>query len=403
MGSTFSWLDYSERERRTALDVIDLFRQPETLDELGIGPIRDAFADLFFPGTSTIQTRAAYFLFIPWTYVDLEKQRVPSRDIARRARYEELRLVDELARAEDHQGVIGIEARKSLKRLPSSVYWRGLNLWGIRLFTGSQDQYHRSLDTFYRVRAPSRRTDDQDWSEGSRRANWHPNLPDPPPGFPRQSTLSLRSADATYLKERVFAYAPRTLLAFLLDEGERSVAPFPWDHHQTAVFTKGLADQLAHAQRFSEVVHGAALLYNLMLAEALGNEDWRHDYLTKLESWGDRIDAARWLYASWDLRRFWEVTYSGGARIPRQTQSFAEDWLTLVVGSPRAFDVVLGERARRLIHERELAVKRGRARLHNKQALALWQGASGTDQIDFRWRQARTIVNDILAGVSSGA
>ena len=40
--------------------------EPGTLDELGIGPIRDTIADTLFPGTSTIQTRARYFLFIPW-------------------------------------------------------------------------------------------------------------------------------------------------------------------------------------------------------------------------------------------------------------------------------------------------------------------------------------------------
>ncbi len=50
-GSYFSWMDYSERERREALDVIDLFSEQDTRDELGIGTVRDAFADLLFPGT----------------------------------------------------------------------------------------------------------------------------------------------------------------------------------------------------------------------------------------------------------------------------------------------------------------------------------------------------------------
>lgn len=40
--------------------------EPGTLDELGIGSIRDTFSDELFPGTSTIQTRARYFLFVPW-------------------------------------------------------------------------------------------------------------------------------------------------------------------------------------------------------------------------------------------------------------------------------------------------------------------------------------------------
>jgi hypothetical protein len=66
MASSFSWLDFSESDRQQTMQVLDLFREKNTLDELGFGPIRDAFADHFFPGTSTIQTRARYFLFIPW-------------------------------------------------------------------------------------------------------------------------------------------------------------------------------------------------------------------------------------------------------------------------------------------------------------------------------------------------
>lgn len=66
-----------------------------------------------------------------------------------RARREEVALIDALAESDDTDGVIGIQARASLKRLPSSVYWQGLARWGIRLFPGSQEQYHRSLDGFY--------------------------------------------------------------------------------------------------------------------------------------------------------------------------------------------------------------------------------------------------------------
>lgn len=66
MPSTFAWLDHSESDRRKALDIVDLFREQDTRDELGIGTVRDALADSLFPGVSTIQTRAKYLLFIPW-------------------------------------------------------------------------------------------------------------------------------------------------------------------------------------------------------------------------------------------------------------------------------------------------------------------------------------------------
>ncbi|MBX3438179.1 MAG: hypothetical protein KF861_11860 [Planctomycetaceae bacterium] len=64
MASTFTWLDYSEHERRKMLDVIGLFGKKTTRDELGLGSLRDTFADLLFPGTSTIQTAARYVLFV---------------------------------------------------------------------------------------------------------------------------------------------------------------------------------------------------------------------------------------------------------------------------------------------------------------------------------------------------
>src|ERR1700681_1137461 len=88
--SAFVWLDCSEREHRKMLDVIDLFREHDTRDEFGIGSVRDAFADMLFPGTSTIMTRARYFLLVPWAYQRLERLRVRSAETAARARQAEL-------------------------------------------------------------------------------------------------------------------------------------------------------------------------------------------------------------------------------------------------------------------------------------------------------------------------
>ena len=127
--SAFVWLDYSERERRKMLDVGDLFGEHDTRDELGIGSVRDAFADMLFPDTSTIMTRARYFLLVPWTYQRLERSRVRSAEMAARARQAELNLVEPIERSDDN-GNIGKVAKTALKRLPSSVYWQGLNVWG---------------------------------------------------------------------------------------------------------------------------------------------------------------------------------------------------------------------------------------------------------------------------------
>ena len=87
------------------LDAIRLFKDQDTRDELGIGTIRDAFADLFFPGTGTVQTRARYFFFIPWMYLRLERNRVPSREASATARREELRLIEVLAQSKPLRGL----------------------------------------------------------------------------------------------------------------------------------------------------------------------------------------------------------------------------------------------------------------------------------------------------------
>ena len=110
--SAFAWLDYSDGERRRMLEVIDLFREKGTLDELGIGSIRDTFADRFFPAISTIQSRARYFLFVPWLYQSLERDRVPSARAWPHARGLQAKLVDSLKTGGEGPaaGLIGIDA-----------------------------------------------------------------------------------------------------------------------------------------------------------------------------------------------------------------------------------------------------------------------------------------------------
>ena len=64
------WVDFSKEDRQKALDVINLLSEQGAVDELGIGIVRDAVANCFFPGTSTVQTRAKYFFIVPYILKD---------------------------------------------------------------------------------------------------------------------------------------------------------------------------------------------------------------------------------------------------------------------------------------------------------------------------------------------
>jgi hypothetical protein len=405
MISSFTWLDYSEEERRKMLDVVDVFKgEQNTRDELGIGAIRDSIAELLFPGTGTVQTRARYFLFIPWIYRDLERRQTSSAKIASEARKVETQLIEALARSHRGQGegVIGIEARAGLKRLPSNIYWLGLGTWNIRLASGSQDQFHRSLDRFYRISNPPARREETD-APVPILPNWHTGIPDPPETFSAQANFTLRRVEADYLRERIMSSVPTSLLAFLVDKGrEEDSADFPWLHPQFSQFPAPMAEQLQHARNFSEVIHGAALLYNYMLAEKSGNQDLKHlkkQYEQDLSSWADLMAARETELSRWDRKRFWQIVNADPTiRENSPTWLFVNQWLDYAINPANASRIKSFEPARRLIYLREQSLKAKLARLDNRDALLNWNGAAGTGRLDYRWRQAKTIIADILVG-----
>src|SRR5271168_3718297 len=137
--------------------ILALFRERDTRDELGVGVIRDLLADELFPGTSTIQTRLRYMLFVPWIYQELEAEECPSAELAVQARQREVELVKALSESDDKAGVFGKRAGGDLQRLPSSVYWAGLGIWQIRRFKGSQEEYQAEIDGVYQQRSNRRR------------------------------------------------------------------------------------------------------------------------------------------------------------------------------------------------------------------------------------------------------
>lgn len=215
MPSMFGWVDFAEEDRRKMAEVIDLFREQDTRDELGLGVIRDALADLMFPGTSTIQTRARYFLFVPWIYWRHEEKNTPGIDVVQKARADEIKLIDALVGGDERDGVIGIEKRAQLQRLASSIYWAGLGAWRIRRFTGSQEQYHRSWDALLRRRRFALVDDDNEPVDGSAAPTWDPELPEAPVDFLKQTTLALSKREAEYLQQRVLDLG-QTLLGHLV-------------------------------------------------------------------------------------------------------------------------------------------------------------------------------------------
>lgn len=383
------------------LDVVALFKEQNTRDELGIGAIRDAMAELLFPGTGTVQTRARYFLFVPWIYLDLEQRKKTSNEFAAAARAIEVKLIEALARSHPGQGegVIGIEARAGLKRLPSNIYWLGLATLKIRLAYGSQDRFHRSLDWYYRVLTARSRSREAA-TPVTILPNWHTGLPEAPVDFPDKANFSLRRIEADYLRDRIMTSVPTSLLAFLVDKGsDDDSAEYPWFHPQLAQFPSVIHEQLEHARNFSEAIHGASLLYNFLLAEKSANRDRLKQYQDELKVWAENLAVRQNGFSLWDRQRFWDIVkWNPTVHISLPTQHFVNSWLQFALTPAIASQLKSHQPARQLIQLRERSLKGKLARLENRDALRNWNGAAGAGRLDYRWRQSKTIVDDILVG-----
>lgn len=393
MNSFLGWLDHDPEERERMNRVLSLFQESESRDELGLGPIRESISDQLFPGTSVLQTRLRYFLLVPWIYRRLEDDRVPSVDIARKARKAEIGLIESLLANDDDKGVLGKRARGALKLLPSSAYWNGLESWGIRRFPRSQDDYHRAFDRMHR-RGPARRRDDGDL-ETELVASWDPALPGSPSTFPDEASFALTSDEALYMRDRIVMSHPESLLAWLARADPFDEVEAPWQHPRLADFRSDHRELLHHAHIFSAVTQGAAIVYNVALARIANNAARREEHEATLERWvADLHDLP---LDGWSLERFWFLVHHRRHAIGIPTQEFVRVWTRLA--ACKTIDAVSSVDAHDLVQRRERMLKGARSRYVNRRALDQWSGWSALSPATFRWGTAQRLLADLYRGL----
>ncbi len=407
MGSFVSWLDHSEEDQRRIREMLQLFSDKDTVDDLGIGTVRDAISNSLFPGTSIIQTRARYFLFIPWLFRRAEKLH-PDRLVAK-ATDMERSLIGALRAGGDLAGLIGVDAGKNVRTLPSTIYWSGLIRYGIFLAPSlSIRQYGRHVGRGLAI------ADVEDEIADRTVSFWQREIPEPPTDFFRfrDATFDITHDEAEWLSERIISADPldhqASLLTSYIRDLRRGQNPpdvdAVWDAALPADTPAPMAHLVHHAERFSCTARGAALLYNLMLAEERSTTYESTDrtsvetYRLLLDEWG--ADATRLRLSEWATHPddFWNCVLGNAVHIPLSTRRFIDAWSQIL--SSGNVDVATSPGARNLITAREIQHKRGQARLANKKRLADWNGYAGTTSLAFRWTQVQRMLRDVSAGLS---
>ena len=387
--SSLGWIDFDQAERDRMQRVLAFFQDRESRDELGLGAVRDSIADHLFPGTSTIQTRLRYMLFIPWLFQRIETRTGPEEQLRREARALEIGLIGALKAGGETDGVIGGRAGASLQRLPSLAYWAGLGAWGIRSFPGSPESYFASVGAGRR-RAPLREGDDT--SAGRAHSLfWNPCLPPEPEMLLERTDFGLTEEEGAFIVDRLVCNQPAALLTLLARERSHAKAEYIWMHPGLAAFPRETRRLVEHARIFSGLMHGAALLYNLSLSELRKHEEWTELYRRELARWSADLEVAT--LRAWSLPDFWECIAHLAHFLQPAARSFVTQWLQLVLDGPRK--VAGSAPARRLVELRERRLKRAQSRFANRSALDRWRGASGAQRLRFRWPQARTYLRDL--------
>ena len=283
------WIDFSKSERNKVLSVLDRLSESGTLDELGIAPIRDGFANIFFPGTSTIQTRAKYFLLVPYALKDMEysSENNPGRI---------LNIFDEvekecgkrlLENKEDTNGIIGSRSLiqdKWVKRTPADVYWAGLRSYGI--FTGSLSlsEYVRAMCAMKKqksnlTRLGSRNDSDEDEGDDKNAGDlfkmqfW--NIPTYSSNWQDDINIKLTKEEGEFLKHQIVISYPDSMMAYILKNNKTEVLEVE-DYLSLEslirIFPENIRSDYYLARDFSSFLYVIRTLYNIIISDEKNEE-----------------------------------------------------------------------------------------------------------------------------------
>lgn len=390
------WIDFSKEDRQKALDVINLLSEQGAVDELGIGIVRDAFANYFFPGTSTIQTRAKYFLIVPYILRDAVDGRY-GKDVNRILRAidtEEkecgIKLLESNPKAE---GVIGTRVLPKgwVARKPSDIYWNGIRTYGIFCDYGLSIPEYVSLAMKLNTQKSSAKLgnrndeaeenekDDSDAGDIMNVSFW--NLPIYYDNWRDNLTIELTNEEALYLDKQIQKGAKGSLLEYVL-KNHIDMNKYEDFVSMAADLSEKVEEKLSYMMKlaceFNNLVYMARVRFNVMLSEE-ENE-------VAVSEW-DRLKPQVKRRANVDLSAVFNKLelHNPGTYL----------FLSKLQEAFKALDI---DAADELIKKRERQLKGiNRAKLNRTKEFdhSKWVGGG---ELDYRFSNARRIINDIYSG-----
>ncbi len=389
------WIDFSKTERDKVLSVIQLLQEPGAIDELGIGTIRDAFANYFFPGTSTVQTRAKYFLIVPYVLKEAGEGKY-GKDVGSinqiLARIDDAeKECGEILIQGDIDGVIGSTnlPDRWVIRAPSDIYWNGIKELGIfkdkdlsikEYLTVSLEQ-RKTTNSGKQLgkKAEKDNPDDKDAGDFAYQSFW--DLPTYYKDWREDLSIDLLPEEAAFLRQQVEINMNGTLFAYIV-KNNIDVNMYEDFASLTGDIREDVPEEMGHmidlANDFNNLVYLARIRYNAILSHGQNEKamtEW-DIYKGDLDQWAS-VDLDS-IYAGFRIRNTGLMRFLNGLQ-----KAFFEN------------DI---EKADELIKKREKDIKGiSRAKLYNTEKYDP-QSWVGGERLNYRFNSTKRIISDIYAG-----
>lgn len=397
------WVDYSRQERETIKELLKVLGEGSSLDELGVGIVRDSISDLLYPGTSVLHTRAKYYVLIPALFQKAKKSNLTTRTEVRRFIDTEQ---DKIARAlrrvktgTKEAGIIGGRSDRAVKMKPTRIYWNGLRITGILLNPAmSYDDACSAVASFNKkkqnIELKSESEDEGgDASDAGQGSFMIFNTPckQSIDEFMTKPTLYLTKEEAEYLREQ-FLQVPvmkNTLMEYCL---KTKVKELKGQSFASIHCFDDMSDSLKYhielAKEFADFIYGAYIIYNLIF---FGNGG---DYATDEEL--KRLETE---YSLWKKQTILLPHREEILKLVRNHEHYKAALRSFLIDFENAVrdnhSEICSIKEKELIKSRERFCKREKSKLGKNYPYQAIQ----TVPMSYRHGTGQTIIQDILEGL----
>lgn len=408
--TSIGWLFLSDAEQKKAREFLKSLTPEGTLDELGMGVIRNAIAGKLYPATNTLMTSPKYLLFVPAICIHIESLG-PHGNLARR----KLKDLEDALRARlneggEKRGVIGTVSGDQLQRYPSSIYWNAIDELAIAKEPGPLAYYLHHIESVIKSRK-ARKDDDGALHADHSIDTWDRDLYrldllEQIKTTEKKVTLALSLSEANYLAEKFLEYdakhGEQSQLGHLIGIRHSRSFAYPW----AAPCPDNLRQLVNHARMFSIFGRGAVLHYYHLLCRKRAED--------KIDNTPDLVvDAfAKWWefgkreLASWDAPEFFKIC-NRNKWLRDGDDAFIQSWLSALNRSRDPMHLLNSDEAKLQIVFHEHSRRLHKARLSNRAYLEHWKTPEqleyGNDRdrysFDFRADVGNSFVHEIVSAL----